>query len=75
MLKVINKEYIREMGFKKTEENDFEYRELIDGEPRKLFTIYAGSLYIRHAKTAYSSQNQLRCIYEWTKKNYIEWED
>lgn len=74
MLKIKDQKYIAEMGFVK-DEYDYVYREMIDGSPTKLFTVYAGSLYLRHAKTSYSSTNQLRCIYEWAKKDYIEWEE
>lgn len=75
MIKVKDLSYIKEMGFIQTEENDFVYREIVDGSPKTLFTIYAGSLYLRHAKTSYSNTQQFKCIYEWTKKNYIEWEE
>lgn len=75
MLKIKDEKYINEMGFYETEDNDYVYREKIEGELRRLFTIYAGSLYLRTAKTSYTSNAQLRCVYEWTKKDYIEWED
>ena len=40
-----------------------------------LFTIYKGSPYIRTMRTGYVLEQQLYLIYEWTKKDYIEWED
>ncbi len=75
MFKIKDPSYIKEMGFVQTEDKDFVYRGIVDGSPKTLFTIYAGSLYLRHAKASYSSAAQFKCIYEWTKKNYIEWEE
>ena len=75
MLKVKDQSYIKQMGFKKNDDDDYVYRENVNGSLTKLFTIYAGSLYIRHARTAYTSSNQIKCIYDWTKKGYIEWEE
>lgn len=75
MLKAKDTDCIKKMGFVK-EDCDYVYRgKTDDGDLVKLFTIYAGSLYLRHAKTTYSSYLQLKCIYDWTKNNYIEWEE
>lgn len=76
MIKVKDKKYIEEMGFTKNEDHDYICRgKAEDGTLVKLFTIYAGSLYIRNAKTAYTNSLQLKLIYDWTKKDYIEWEE
>lgn len=74
MLKVKDIKKLEEMGFKK-DGCDYVYRYNDDGSIRTCFTIYAGSPYIRFSKTVYVTVEQLRCIYEWTKNNYIEWED
>ena len=75
MLKAKDLESIKKMGFIK-DDCDFIYRgKTEDGELVKLFTIYAGSLYLRNTKTSYSSTLQLKCIYDWTKAGYIEWEE
>lgn len=46
-----------------------------DGVKRTGFTIYMGSPYIRYSKTAYINDAQLKMMYDWTKKDYIEWID
>lgn len=74
MLKVIDVGYLPKMGFTK---NGFDWvcAPLIDGEKKTCFTVYAGSAYIRYSKTSYVTDTQLRLVYEWTKKGYIEWEE
>lgn len=74
MFRITDLSKLEEMGFKK-DEYDYVYREKVDGTMVKYFTVYAGSPYLRYTKTAYSSPGQLKCIYEWTKKNYIIWEE
>lgn len=74
MFKIMDLSKLEEMGFKK-DGFDYVYRETVDGVMKTLFTVYAGSSYLRYSKTSYSSLGQLRCIYEWTKKNYILWEE
>jgi hypothetical protein len=74
MFKVIDLKKLSEMGFRR-DGRDYTYRGMIDGAPRVLFTIYAGSPYIRSSKSSYAAEEQFKCIYEWTKNGYIEWED
>lgn len=74
MFKVIDLKTLSEMGFRK-DGRDYTCRGMVDGAPRVLFTIYAGSPYIRSSKSSYASEEQFKCIYEWTKKGFIEWED
>lgn len=74
MLKVIDPSYIAKMGFVKSG-YDWVCYLLIDGDKKLVFTIYAGSPYLRFSKTAYIAEEQLRLVYEWTKAGYIEWED
>ena len=74
MIKVTDISKLEEMGFVK-EGFDYVYRCSADGTIKTCFTIYAGSSYLRYAKTAYVTMEQLHCIYEWTRKNYIEWEE
>lgn len=74
MLKVIDTTKLEEMGFKK-DGCDYVYRYNDNGSIRTCFTVYAGSPYIRYSKTVYVTVEQLHCIYEWTRKNYIEWEE
>lgn len=74
MLKVVNPDYIPKMGFTKMGHDWIRYV-IIEGEKKLVFTIYAGSLYLRFSKTSYVSEEQLRLIYDWTKAGYIEWED
>lgn len=76
MFKVKSKEFIREMGFVK---NDVDYvirGKNVNGGICTLFTIYKGSPYIRFARmTQGQTEEQLKLIHEWTKKDYIEWEE
>lgn len=74
MLKVLDMQKIGEMGFIR-EGPDFVCSEIIDGERKVLFRIYAGSPYIRHAKTAAANEHQLKKVYEWTINEQIIWED
>lgn len=74
MFKIKNMKYINEMGFIRNGD-DYIIRKMIEGNPRILFTIYAGSSYIRQSRSSYTSTEQLRLIYEWTKADYIEWEN
>ena len=74
MFKVLDTAKLEEMGFKK-DGCDYVYRYNDEGSIRTCFTVYAGSPYLRFGKTVYVITEQLKCIYEWTKKNYIEWED
>ena len=75
MLKAKDLETIKKMGFVK-DGCDYVYRgKTEDGELIKLFTIYVGSLYLRSAKTSYSNILQFKCIFDWTKNGYIEWEE
>lgn len=67
---------LKEMGFVRSEDGDFILRKVIDGSMRNVFTIYRGSEYLRVVKTSYYIFIEaLHYIHEWTKKDYIEWED
>lgn len=75
MFKLKNEKYIENMGFVKNGV-DYVYRgKNALGGVATLFTIYKGSPYIRSMKTGYVLEEQLHLIYEWTKEDYIEWED
>ena len=75
MFKLKKDEYKKEMGFV-TSDIDYVYRgKNATGGVATLFTIYKGSPYIRTMRTGYVLEQQLYLIYEWTKKDYIEWED
>ena len=74
MFKITDITKLEEMGFKKNN-CDYVYRYNDDGSIKTCFTVYAGSLYLRYSRTSYVSGEQLKCIYEWTKKNYIEWKE
>ena len=77
MFKVKSKEYLEKMGFtRKGETGDYICVGTgKDGYKKVLFKIYFGSLYIRYSATTYASEGQLKLIHEWTKQDYIEWED
>ena len=75
MFIVTDEKYLKEMGFKENEDGDYVCKGIVGGTAKRLFTIYAGSLCIRHAKSSYVSTEQLRCIYNWTKNGYIKWEE
>lgn len=75
MFKIKDTSNLREMGFKKNDDGDYVIRKSIDGSLRTLFTVYMGSEYLRFSRTSYVALDALHLIYEWTKKNYIEWED
>ena len=75
MFKIKDTSTLRDMGFKKDDNGDYVVRKSIDGTVRTIFTVYIGSNYLRFPRTAYIAQEALHCIHEWTKKNYIEWED
>lgn len=62
------------LGFE-CKDHDYVYYVKIDGIKKLGFTIYKGSPYIRYSKTAYIVDEQLKCIYEWVKNDYVEWED
>lgn len=74
MLKLKDSVNPKDLGFKT---KDFDYVRYIDvdGVQKVCFTIYKGSPYIRYSKTAYVAEEQLKLVYEWSKNNYIEWED
>lgn len=74
MLKVLDMKTINDMGFTR-DGPDYVCTEIIDGERKVLFRIYAGSPYIRHAKTAATSERQLKKVYNWTINEQIVWED
>lgn len=74
MFKVKDIKNLPEMGFVRVDK-DWVRRITVDGSPKVVFTIYAGSLYIRHSRTSYVAEEQLKLIYEWTLLGYIEWED
>ena len=75
MFKLKSKNILKEMGFKQSG-CDWVCKGKTDkGTICTLFTVYAGSSYIRYARTGYICDSQLKLIYEWTKKDYIEWED
>ena len=75
MFKLKDQTALRDMGFKKDDNGDYVVRKSIEGSMRTIFTIYMGSDYIRFPRTSYIAQEALHCIHEWTKKDYIEWED
>lgn len=77
MFKVKAKEDLEKMGFtRKGDTRDYicvgtdEF-----GDKKVLFKVYFGSPYIRCSASTYASEGQLKLIHEWTKENYIEWED
>lgn len=74
MLKITSSEYLKDMGFV-LEGADYVCRKELEDRFAILFTIYKGSPYIRCYKTSTVVEHQLKCIYEWTKKGYIEWEE
>ena len=74
MFKIVDMEKLGEMGFVK-KNADYVYYAKVDGAQIKIFTVYAGSQYLRFSKTGYTSETQLKCIYDWAKGNYIEWEE
>ena len=74
MLKVLDMKKLSDMGFTR-DGPDYVCTEIVDGERKVLFRIYAGSPYIRHAKTAATSEYQLKKVYEWTINKQIVWED
>jgi hypothetical protein len=74
MFKVKNKDYLKDMGFV-LEGDDYVCRKELEDRFAILFKIYKGSLYIRCYRTSTVVQHQLRCIYEWAVKGYIEWEE
>lgn len=60
------------------EKKNFDYVRYVvgdDGIKRTGFTIYMGSPYIRYSKTAYISDSQLKVMYDWIKKDLIDWVD
>jgi len=77
MIKVKSNEYLKDMGFvPKNNKGDYVFYGVGDDDTkRKLFTVYAGSPYIRYSTTSYVMEVQLKCVYDWAKKDYIEWED
>lgn len=54
---------------------DYVYYGIVDGLKKVVFTIYKGSRYLRYSKSSYVNEQQLKLIYEWTKKDVIEWEN
>lgn len=74
MFKLKSNDVILDMGFIK-KDGDYVYQKNIQGTLRTLFKIYRGSPYIRHSRTSYVEAEQLRLIHEWTKHDYIEWEN
>lgn len=64
-----------DLGFEK---KSFDYVRYVVGDDdikRTGFTIYMGSPYIRYSKTAYISDSQLKVMYDWIKKDLIDWVD
>ena len=74
MFKIVDFDKLTDMGFIK-DGFDYVYKTNIDGSLVKIFTVYAGSPYLRYSKTSYVSHQQLYCIYKWTMEKLIEWED
>ncbi len=74
MLKIKSNDYLSKMGFKK-KDSDYVIQKNIDGVNRILFKVYTGSPYIRISRTGYVSEEQLKLIYDWSKYDFIEWED
>ena len=74
MFKIVDfsQERLIAMGFKKT---DFDWflKANIGGDKRVLFTVYAGSEYLRVSRTSYVAMEQLKLIHEWTKQGFIEY--
>lgn len=64
-----------DLGFEKKSVDYVMYVLDDDGIKRTGFTIYMGSPYIRYSRTAYISNNQLKVMYDWIKKDLIEWVD
>ena len=62
-----------DLGFEKKSRDYGMYVVGDDGIKRTGFTIYMGSPYIRYSKTAYIGDSQLKTIYDWVKKDLIEW--
>lgn len=64
-----------QLGFAK-HDIDYVYRGKNSlGGVATLFTIYKGSPYIRCARTGYVLEEQLKLVYQWTKSDYIMWEE
>ncbi len=74
MFKIKDKKYLEEMGFV-LKGADWVFVKELEDRYAVLFTVYKGSPYIRCYKTSTVVEHQLKCIYDWTKKDYIEWED
>lgn len=74
MFKIVDIKNIEKMGFVKVDV-DYFYSAVVEEVRKTLFTVYAGSNYIRFSKTSYGVTEQLKCIYDWTKNGYIEWVD
>lgn len=74
MFKVKDVKNLPEMGFVRVDK-DWVRRVMVDGSPKTVFTVYAGSSYIRHPRTGYVVEEQLKLIYDWSLAGYIEWED
>lgn len=76
MFRIKDTSKLEEMGFKKDEETgDYVIKEKINDSMKLLFKIYRGSDYLRHAKTGYIIEDQLKLVYEWSKRDYIYWEE
>ena len=75
MFRVKSTDKLGSMGFGTNDSGDFELKKIIGGNMKLLFKIYKGSDYLRHSKTGYVVEEQLKLIYEWTKSDLIFWED
>ena len=75
MFKIKSKEYLKDMGFVLVDGADYVCRRELEDRFATFFTIYKGSPYIRCGKTSTFVEHQLKCIYDWALKGYIEWEE
>ena len=72
MFRIKDTSKLAEMGFSKNDyTGDHEIMRVIKGNKKRLFIIYRGSDYLRYSKTGYVVEEQLKLIYEWSKKDYI----
>ena len=74
MFKIKSKEYLKDMGFV-LEKDDYVCRKELADRYAVLFMVYKGSPYIRTYQISKVIEHQLKCIYDWTLKGYIEWEE
>lgn len=76
MFRVKSKDDLEKMGFEKDEmTGDYKISKVVNDTNKLLFRVYRGSDYIRHAKTGYIIEDQMKLIYDWTQNDLIYWEE